>query len=86
MTIYARALQHFGKENQVRKLSEELAELQEAICKALDGRDTAVHVAEEIADVEIMLHQMMELFDISNIVVEQVKAAKLKRLKERIGE
>ena len=52
-----------GADRQIRKLFEEMSELQEAICKHMDDRDTDDHVAEEIADVFIMLQQMIILHD-----------------------
>ena len=81
--IYREALETFGHEHQVRKLFEEMAELQVAICKTLDGRDDTAHVAEEIADVQIMLEQMEELFDCEYAVILR-RRAKLARLEGRI--
>lgn len=77
------ALNTFGHERQVRKLFEEIGELQEAICKALDERDDTSHVAEEIADVQIMLGQMMEMFGCEDAVALR-RHAKLARLEGRI--
>ena len=34
-----------------------------ALCQCSDGRDNVRHVAEEIANVQIMLNQMVILFD-----------------------
>lgn len=81
--IYREALETFGHASQVKKLFEEMAELQEAICKAVDGRDDTSHVAEEIADVQIMLGQMMELFGCEAAVILR-RRAKLARLAGRI--
>ena len=77
------ALETFGVEHQVKKLFEEMAELQVAICHTLDGKDDIYHVAEEIADVQVLLGQMMELFDCEYAVMLR-KRAKLKRLAGRI--
>ena len=39
LTLSQVALKFFGVDRQVRKLCEEMAELQEAVCKTLDGKD-----------------------------------------------
>ena len=60
------ALEAFGAEAQITMVFEEMAELQDVLCKFLRGRvdeDTRTHIAEEIADVEIMFQQMVILFD-----------------------
>ena len=65
---------------------EEMAELQDVLCKFLRGRvdgDTLASIAEEIADVGIMLDQMAIEFEIEDAVVEQ-RAHKVRRLRERI--
>lgn len=67
---------------------EEMAELQDVLCKFLRGRvdeDTRTHIAEEIADVEIMLQQMVMLFDCAG-QVETFRRYKLERLAGRIEE
>lgn len=42
----------------MKMLLEEMAELQKEICKAWRGKDNEVEIAEEVADVEIMLEQI----------------------------
>ena len=80
------ALEAFGAEAQITMVFEEMAELQDVLCKFLRGRvdeDTRTHIAEEIADVEIMLQQMLMLFDCAG-QVEGFRRYKLERLAERI--
>ena len=48
------------------------------------GKDNQLSIAEEIADVLIMLDQMMILHDCESIVA-QYKQDKLERLENRIG-
>ena len=82
------ALEAFGAESQITMVFEEMAELQDVLCKFLRGRvdeDTRTHIAEEIADVEIMLQQMKILFDCAG-QVETFRRYKLERLAERIKE
>lgn len=84
-TIYRAALDTFGAAAQTKKLFEEIGEFMEAFCKCESGRDKVSHLAEEIADVHIMLDQMAVLFD-CEAEMERMKRYKLRRLEQRIEE
>ena len=60
MDIYDKAIEHYGREKQCMMTAEECAELIQALSKALryDGESFIRQVAEEVADVEIMLEQV----------------------------
>ena len=73
------ALLIFGAERQIKKCVEELTELCVALLHNECGKDTVDHVAEEIADVEIMLQQMMLLLDCQD-QVDKYRARKLESL------
>ena len=62
---------------------EEMAELQKELCKHARGADNREAIAEEIADVQIMLEQMMILHSCKDMVDKQMER-KLQRLKERL--
>lgn len=65
---------------------EETAELQDVLCKFLRGHvdgDTLANIAEEIADVGIMLDQMAIEFEVEDAVAEQ-RAYKVRRLRSRL--
>ena len=62
-----------------------MSELQKELCKFLRGRFREDWIAEEIADVEIMLGQMKILFDIEE-EVDEMKEYKIERLAERLEE
>lgn len=81
--IYEAALNKWGKENQTRMMFEEMAELQKELCKEARGEDNTDAIAEEIADVKIMLEQMIILHNCKDMVEMQMKR-KLQRLKERL--
>lgn len=81
--IYEGALNKWGKENQTRMMFEEMAELQKELCKEARGEDNTDAIAEEIADVKIMLEQMIILHNCKDMVEMQMKR-KLQRLKERL--
>lgn len=73
---FCAALSRYGAQAQIVMVFEEMAELQDVLCKFLRGRvdgDTLANIAEELADVGIMLDQ----------VAEQ-RAHKVRRLRERM--
>lgn len=53
--------------------------------KNLRGQDNSAHIAEEIADVEIMLEQLKLMFSIRDEVTQQ-RTVKLQRLDNRISQ
>lgn len=63
-------IDYYGKENQIAKAIEEMAELQQVLTKSLTQPQDVVKtsVATELADVEIMLNQMKMIFDCENDV------------------
>lgn len=63
-TLCSRALRAWGAEMQSVVAAEELSELQKELCKSVRGEDNADAIAEEIADVQIMLEQMLLLHDL----------------------
>lgn len=81
--VYKQALEKWGAEAQICMVFEEMAELQKELCKALRGKENRIEIAEEIADVEIMLAQMKILFGIEE-GVERYKKLKIQRLQERL--
>ena len=81
--IYRQALEKWGKIPQTIMLFEEMAELQKELSKNLRGKDNIYSIAEEIADVEVMIEQMKLLFEIEDDV-KVWKYRKLKRLEERL--
>lgn len=83
--ICRRALDTFGADMQMLVAIEELSELQKELCKNRRGRENQTNIAEEIADVQIMLEQMMMLHDCREIV-EKFRRYKLSRLESRIEE
>lgn len=81
--ILSRALNTYGAEAQTLMVMEEMAELQKELCKHARGKDNREAIAEEIADVQIMLEQMMLLHDCFG-AVQKYKEAKLARLAQNL--
>ena len=84
--IYKKAINTFGESAQMIVALEECSELQKEITKLLRGKGNLEHLAEEMADVEIMLEQLELIYGVGLIQQKQVfKENKLKRLAERIN-
>ena len=73
-TTHQRALNKFGEANQKDMAIEEMAELTQALLKERRGRES--NVAEEIADVKVVLDQLMILYPEWK-TWEQIKLARL---------
>jgi len=72
---------HYGLEHQQGKCEEELNELIEAL-----GSNCDTHLAEEIADVEIMISQIKYLRNIPDEQVDVIKQHKIQRQLGRIAD
>lgn len=81
--VLQRALDTYGSVPQITMVFEEMSELQKELCKYLRGKRSPASIAEEIADVEIMLEQMKMLFCCTDDVRNE-RRRKAKRLKERM--
>ena len=79
------ALDLYGPEAQTLMVFEEMAELQKELCKHARGKDNREEIAEEIADVLIMLDQMMILHDCESLAA-RFRELKIERLEQRIRE
>lgn len=92
--ILSGAIAHYGELTQMVKTCEELAELQQAICKYINAANPPQqgaaldHIFEEMADVEIMLEQLKLIFgyDFSTLTINGWKQRKMERLIKRIEE
>ncbi|CUN12296.1 MazG nucleotide pyrophosphohydrolase domain-containing protein [Turicibacter sanguinis] len=78
--ICKKAVETFGADLQQMVAIEEIGELLQAISKRARGKDNRDNLAEEIADVEIMLEQLKYIHNCP-IEVELWKARKLDKLK-----
>lgn len=90
--ILIRAIETYGSRCQVVKAMEEMDELGKELCKVVllpagqpVPRELYDHVAEEMADVMLMMAQMSFIFKNSKLVNKHMWA-KLKRLEGRIDE
>ena len=85
--IMQEAVQRFGRERQLIKACEEMAELQQAICKLFDKSVDAFdleNVVEELVDVEITLEQVRIALNVDPEVEAGWRERKLRRLRRRL--
>lgn len=81
--VYRKALLIYGIEKQRIKAIEELSELQKELCKSALGADNRTAIADEIADVCIMVDQMIYAYGLDDEVRRHIKY-KTDRLNDRI--
>lgn len=81
---YKKAISTYGEKAQKLVAIEEMSELTKEICKDFRGQLNREHLIEEVADVLIMLDQMLILYKISGEEVDLMRIKKVKRLKERL--
>lgn len=77
------AIDTYGKEAQTWMVIEEMSELAKEICKNKRGRENREQIADEVADVTIMLEQVKMMFGISDTVERRI-ILKVERLKRRL--
>lgn len=87
--IFKKSIIYYGKEAQSRLAMEECAELIQAINKMIrypDKMNSKPHLIEEIADVEIMIFQLKQMYNIDDDIIEDYMLLKGQREKARIEE
>ena len=81
--ILYKAIKTYGVDAQMKMAIEEMSELTKELCKNFRGKDNKEQIAEEIADVEIMVEQLKIMFGCS-VEVMRFKEWKMARLEERL--
>ena len=81
---YKQAIETYGVRAQKLMAIEEMSELTKEICKDFRGELNRENLIEEMADVLIMLDQMLLLYKISGEEVGLMRIKKVERLKERL--
>lgn len=62
---------------------EELSELQKELTKSLRGKDNREHIIEEMADVQLVLDELKEYYNIKQDDIYKVKRNKIIRTEKR---
>nr|DAK39232.1 MAG TPA: nucleoside triphosphate pyrophosphohydrolase [Caudoviricetes sp.] len=81
---YKKAIETYGEKAQKLMAIEEMSELTKEICKDFRGKLNREHLIEEMADVLIMLDQMLLMYKVSGEEVRLMRIKKVERLKERL--
>lgn len=91
---YLKIIDNYGIVNQQKKFAEETWELQEAITQYKDDyyymaeprelQASKEHIAEEIADVMVVLEQFIEHYNIDRFDIAKIMEQKVKRTLERM--
>lgn len=82
LVVLQRAIEEFGRQEQIDMAIEECAELINALEKLRRNRVGPIDVITEIADVQIMTTQLAYMFGEKEVAAE--RARKVERLKGRI--
>ena len=85
MNIMKKAVEHYGANAQIDKAIEEMAELTQALikCRIDINAKVVANVAEEIADVLIMVEQLIMIYDNEEAVNKHTNN-KIARLEQRL--
>jgi len=87
--IYSRVVEAWGTESQFDQMTEEMAELIQAISKFRRAKTPEkktkayIHLCEEVADVENMINQLRFMLDAA--LIDKFKVEKLKRTEKRLN-
>ncbi len=93
MSILEKAIDKYGKDNQLNMVQEECAELIQAISKYKRAiasknvnatRSSRENIVEELADVMIMQEQLKIMLNITEFELMEYRIKKLTRLEERM--
>ena len=82
--IEREAINRWGTEKQLFMVFEEMSELQKEICKFIRGKNNKIAIAEEMADVQIMLEQLQIMCGIQNADIAHHYEMKMDRLQRRL--
>lgn len=83
--VIQKAIDTYGKDAQLWMVIEEMSELSKEICKFKRGKDNFLEIADEMADVYIMLEQLKRLCAVPQDLIQQRINFKFDRLRKRLG-
>ncbi|MEE6129135.1 hypothetical protein V2E39_17170 [Chryseobacterium arthrosphaerae] len=86
--VFLKAIEKWGCRSQYEMAQEEAIELALAVRKhiRMNTKETFSHLAEEIADVKIMIEQMELMNPTLNWAVDEFMKSKIERLERRVTE
>lgn len=81
--VYEAAIDKYGIKPQLMMVIEEMSELTKALCKYFRGQEDLEAIADETADVTIMLEQLRLIFNLNDAVCRHMDQ-KVQRLADRL--
>ena len=84
VTVYREAIRRYGVRAQTMMAIEEMSELTKEICKIRRGKADMEALADEIADVTIVLEQLRLIYDLNDSVCTHMDM-KVRRLADRLA-
>lgn len=87
LTVPWLAVHHYGPEHQKRKAIEEMGELITELEREQDGRTTPEKIITEIADVHLMIRQLMVIYGLDSCMKEYDRKQRrlLRRMDKETG-
>ena len=82
MSDYKKIINHYGVNAQLKKLTEEVYEFEEAVLE----KHNKEHITEEIADIFVILQQFKEKYNIDLAEINKVMKNKVDRQLKRMEE
>ena len=79
------ALNYYGNRPQIDMAIEEMSELTKELLKNRRGKENRSQIADEMADVYIMLEQLKFIFGVDETELKVNAEFKLQRLNDRVG-
>lgn len=83
--VLKKAIERYGKAAQTLMFFEEVAELEKELCKNARGKENIKEITEEIADVGIMLEQLILMYGVDKTQLLNAESEKIQRLRERLN-
>ncbi len=83
--VYKRIIIWYGRKAQTIKACEELSELMDVLCKGLNKKMDLEALAEEMADVQVMIEQLKIMYKIPEQKLYQIRSFKLDRTQRRMA-
>lgn len=84
MNDIQKIIDYYGEDLQLTQVIEELSELTKEVCKYLKGSDSHEQITEEIADVLLMIEQLIIICGLNHSDITKIMQEKLERTLQRI--
>lgn len=83
--VYKRIITWYGRKAQTIKACEELSELMDVLCKGLNKKMDLDALAEEMADVQVMIEQLKIIYNIPEEKLARIRKEKIERTQRRMA-